>query len=78
MNETELTGTWATLEPSSLQRRRMQAWVQQWLHAHDSSLIGEWLGLLRINPITGLGLATAAVGLVLIATPLSWVVFSVL
>ncbi|HWG77774.1 MAG TPA: hypothetical protein VN660_13420 [Steroidobacteraceae bacterium] len=78
MNDTELAGTWAALEPTTAQRRRMQARVQWWLDAHGSSLISEWLGLLKINPIVSLSLATAAAGLLLIATPLSWVAFSVL
>jgi hypothetical protein len=52
--------------------------VQGWLEARESSLIAEWLGLIKANPIAGLGLATVAACLVLIATPLSWVAFAVL
>lgn len=78
MNETELAGIWAALAPTSEQRRRCEARVQGWLEARESSLIAEWLGLIKANPIAGLGLATVAACLVLIATPLSWVAFAVL
>jgi hypothetical protein len=78
MNDSELTGAWAALEPNSRQRRRIEARVRGWLEARESSLLAEWLGLLKVNPIAGLGFAAAAACLVLLATPLSWVAFSVL
>ena len=78
MNETELTGTWTTLEPTPPQRRRIDARVRGWLEARESSLAAEWLGLLQINPVAGLGFAALAGCLVLLATPLGWVTFSIL
>jgi hypothetical protein len=78
MNEIELAGAWAALEPNPLQRQRIETRVREWLEARESSLAAEWLGLLKINPITGPGFAAVAVCLVLIATPLSWVAFSIL
>lgn len=78
MSEIELAGTWAALEPTQLQRQRIEARVREWVDARESSLTAEWLALLKINPIAGLGFAAVAASLVLIATPLSWMVFSVL
>jgi hypothetical protein len=76
MNEIELAVTWATLEPTPRQRQRIEARVRRWLDARDSSLAAEWLGLLKVNPIAGLGFAAVAASLMLIATPLSWLAFS--
>ncbi|HTY95365.1 MAG TPA: hypothetical protein VMC02_15865 [Steroidobacteraceae bacterium] len=78
MNDSELTGTWAALEPTAAQRRRIEARVRGWLDARESSLAAEWLRLIRINPIEGLGIAALAGCLVLIVTPLGWVVSSIL
>jgi hypothetical protein len=78
MNESELAGTWAALEPTAQQRRRIEARVREWHEAHESSLAGEWLELLKVNPIAGLSFAAVAACLVLIATPLNWVAFAVL
>jgi hypothetical protein len=78
VNETELTDTWVTLEPTPAQRRRIEARVRGWLEARESSLAAEWFALLRINPIAGLGLTGVAACVVLIAMPLSWVALSVL
>ena len=78
MNDSELSSAWAALEPTSRQRRRIEARVRGWLEAHESSLAAEWLGLLKINPVAALSFAAVAGCLVLLATPLSWVAFSVL
>ena len=78
MNESEITETWAALEPTPRQRRRIDARVRNWLDAGDSSLTAQWLQLLRINPLAALSFAAVAGCLVLIATPMSWVAFSVL
>ncbi len=78
MNEIELAATWAALEPTAPQRRRIETRLRGWLDARESSLTAEWLGLLKVDPIAGLSFAALAVCLMLIATPLSWVAFSVL
>ncbi len=78
MNENELPGAWAALEPTSTQQRRMEARVRGWLEAGEVSLAEEWLGLLRIRPFAAVSLAALAASMVLIATPLSWVAFAVL
>jgi hypothetical protein len=78
MNASELAGTWAVLEPTERQRRRIEAGVREWLEARESSLAGEWLELFKVNPIAGLSFAAVAACPVLIATPLNWVAFAVL
>lgn len=78
MNESELTQTWTALDPTTSQRRRIDARVRGWLEARESSLAGEWLALLKVNPVAGLSFAGVAACLVLFVTPLSWVALSVL
>ena len=78
MSNSELTDAWATLEPTPLQQRRIERRVNDWLAARESSLASEWLGLLKISPVAGFGLAALAACLVLFTTSLSWAVFSVL
>ena len=78
MNEDELGGTWTTLEPRAAQRRRIEARVRGWLDARETSLAGEWFGLLKVNPIGRLIYATVAASLVLVATPLSWMALAAL
>jgi hypothetical protein len=76
MNEPELTGAWIALEPTAPQRRRIDARVRGWLDASEVSLAGEWIALLKVNPIARLGFATVAAILVLFVTPLSWMAFA--
>lgn len=78
MSENEIASTWAVLEPPARQRQRIEARVLGWLDARETSLAAEWLGLLKVNPIAGLSFAAVAACLVLFATPLRWVLFSVL
>lgn len=76
MNDIELAVTWAKLDPTPLQRQRIEFRVRSWLDARESSLAAEWLGLLKVRPIVGLGFAAMAASLVLIVTPLGWLAFS--
>jgi hypothetical protein len=76
MNEPELTSTWTVLEPTAPQRRRIDARVRDWLDASDVSLVGEWIAVLKVNPIARLAFATVAAILVLLVTPLSWMAFA--
>lgn len=78
MHDNELAGAWIALEPTAPQQRRMQARVRGWLEARQTSLAQEWWGLLKLSPLAGLGYGAVATCLVLFATPLSWVAFSVL
>jgi hypothetical protein len=78
MNDDELAGVWTALEPTPHQRRRIEARVRGWLDARQTSLAAEWLGLLKVSPLAGLGFAAMAACLVLIATPLSWLTSAML
>jgi hypothetical protein len=78
MNDDEIEAAWSALEPTPGQRRRIEARVRGWLDARQTSLAAEWLGLLKVRPLAGLGGAAAAACLMLFATPLSWVAFAML
>jgi hypothetical protein len=78
MNDSQLSGSWAALEPTPAQRRRVDAKVREWLEARESSLAAQWLGLIRFRPIAGLGLAAVGACLVMVATPMSWVLLTFL
>ena len=72
MNETELTATWTALEPSVRRRARIETQVFDWLEASETSIAGEWLALLKVEPLSVLAYASAgAVSLVLL-TPVGW------
>ena len=72
MNEMELTAAWATLEPSAHRRVRIETQVFDWLEASERSIAGEWLALLKVEPLSVLAYASAgAVSLVLL-TPVGW------
>ena len=74
MNDVELTGAWSTLEPSSRRRARIETRLFEWLEASETSLLGEWLGLLKVEPLTGLAyVSVGALSLVLL-TPVGWIV----
>jgi len=60
MTDAELHQAWTTLEPDGRSRRRIDTQVSAWLDAHDTSLAAEWLGLLRVAPLAGPGLALAS------------------
>jgi hypothetical protein len=78
MNDEELAGAWTALEPTPRQRRRIEARIRGWLEARETSLPAEWLGLLRVSPLAGLGFAAMAACLVLFATPLSGLALALL
>jgi len=78
MNDTDLVSTWSTLEPSSRRRARIETRVFEWIEASETSLAGEWLGLLKVEPLKGLAfVAVGALSLVLL-TPVGWMVSLVL
>ena len=78
MNDTELVGTWATLEPSSRGRARIEARVFEWIEASESSLAGEWLGLLKVEPLKALAFASVGALSLLLLTPVGWMMSWVL
>ena len=58
MNDTELISLWSALEPSARRRARIETRVFEWLEASETSIAGEWLGLLKVEPLTGLAYAS--------------------
>ena len=76
MNDAELGGAWTTLEPTTRQRRRIEARVFASLEAHDTPLAAEWLELFRTAPFAALGLATAGGVSIVAAPPLVWFVWA--
>jgi hypothetical protein len=78
MNDAELTHTWSALEPSSRRRARIETRLFEWLEASETSLLGEWLGLLKVEPLTGLAyVSVGALSLVLL-TPIGWILSALL
>jgi hypothetical protein len=72
MNDGELGGVWVTLQPTVLQRRRLDARVFAWLEARDTPLAAEWLELFRIAPVSTAGLVAVSAVAVAAAPPLVW------
>jgi hypothetical protein len=76
MNDTELLNLWAAFEPNGRQRARIETRVFEWLEASETSIAAEWLGLLKVEPLTAFAYASVgAVSLVLL-TPVGWIVGS--
>ena len=78
MDEQTLELAWATLEPTPDQNRRMRTRVFDWIEAHDTSLAAEWFGLVRVNPFAALGLTTVSALSIITATPILWLVRSLM
>ena len=72
MNDTEIIGAWSALALSARRRARIETRVFEWLDASETSLFGEWFGLLKIEPLTVLAcVSVGAVGIVML-TPVGW------
>jgi len=78
MNDTALTALWSTLEPNGYERARIEDRVFEWVEASETSLLAEWLSLIRMNPLAGLGLTAASALSLLMLSPLGWVAVSLL
>ena len=78
MNDEELAGAWTTLEPTVYQRRHIDAHLLAWLEARDTTLAGEWLGLLRLAPFSAAGLVAASAVTVATAPPLMWLALALM
>jgi hypothetical protein len=78
MNDEELAGAWATIEPTVYQRRRIDAHVFAWLEARDTALAAEWLGLLRLAPFSAAGLVAVSAVTVATAPPLMWLALALM
>jgi hypothetical protein len=72
MNDEEVGGVWATLQPTVRQRRSIDARVFAWLEARDTPLAAEWLGLFRVAPFPTAGLVAASAVSIATAPPLFW------
>ena len=74
MNDTELMNLWSALEPSARQRARIETRVFDWLEASETSIAAEWLGLLKVEPLTTLAYASVCAVSLLLLTPVGWIV----
>jgi len=72
MNEEDLGAVWTAFQPTSIQRRRIDARVFAWLDAHDTPLAAEWLGLFTATPVSAVGLVSVSAVSVAVATPVLW------
>ena len=78
MNDADIRQFWSTLEPSARARARIERRVLEWIDASETSLLKEWLDLIKANPIGGMGLAAASALSLMMFTPLGWLVSSML
>ncbi|HUO67888.1 MAG TPA: hypothetical protein VMV37_10145 [Gammaproteobacteria bacterium] len=78
MTDAEITRVWSTLEPSTRERARIETRVLEWVEAGETSLVTEWLDVIRVNPIGGLGLVAASAAALLMLTPIGWIASSML
>ena len=72
MNDTELLNLWSALEPSSRRRARIETRVFEWLEASETSLVGEWLGLLKVEPLEVLVYASVGALSLALLSPVGW------
>jgi hypothetical protein len=73
VNDEDFADAWMTLQPTRLQRQRVDARVFAWLEARDTPLAAEWLALFRVAPFSAVGLVAVSAVSVVTATPLLWV-----
>jgi hypothetical protein len=73
MNDTELLNLWASLGPGPRRRARIETRVFEWLEANETSIAAEWLGLLKVEPLTVLAYASAGTLSLALLSPVGWV-----
>jgi hypothetical protein len=73
MNDTELMSFWSALEPNGRQRARIETRVFDWLEASETSIVAEWLGLLKVKPLTAFAYAAVGSVALFLLTPLGWI-----
>jgi len=73
VNDTEIMSLWSALEPSTRRRARIETRVFEWLEASETSLVGEWLGLLKVEPLTGLAYASIGALALVLLSPVGWI-----
>ena len=74
MNDAEIMSLWSELEPSSHRRARIETRVFEWVEASETSLAGEWLGMLKAAPLTGLAYASVGALSIVVLSPVGWLV----
>lgn len=72
MNDDQFATAWTTLQPSARQRQRLDARVHEWLDAHDTPLVTEWLALFRIAPFAATALVAVSAVALATAPPVIW------
>lgn len=72
MNDSELMSLWSALEPSTRRRARIETRVFEWLEASETSIAAEWLGLLKVEPLTALAYASVGAVSLFLLTPVGW------
>jgi hypothetical protein len=78
MNDTELMNRWSALEPSARQRARIETQVFDWLDASDTSIVSEWLALLKVEPLTVFAYASVGAVALVLLTPIGRIAASLL
>ncbi|HEX5048298.1 MAG TPA: hypothetical protein VFX89_14350 [Gammaproteobacteria bacterium] len=78
MTDTEIERLWSALEPSTRRRARIETSVFEWLEAGEASLVGEWLGLLKVEPLTGFAYAAVGALSLVLLSPVGWILSALL
>ena len=78
MNEGDLAALWAQLAPDARRRARMETRVFEWLEASETSLVGEWLALLKVEPFESLAFAAVGAMSLGLMSPVGWILALVL
>jgi hypothetical protein len=77
MNDDELTTTWTVFAPTPDEHRRIDRRVSAWLAASDTSLVGEWLTLIKVSPVGTFAMATVSALALVVFSPLVWLLRAV-
>jgi hypothetical protein len=72
MNDAQIMAMWSALEPTARRRARIETQVFEWIEATETSLAGEWLGLLKVEPVRGLAFAALGAMSLVLLTPVGW------
>jgi hypothetical protein len=70
MTDDQLIAACEALEPTASAKARMENQVMDWLEAANTPLWSEWVGMLRLAPVQGLGFAFAGAAALFFTTPL--------
>ena len=74
MNDREIMKLWSALEPTPRRRARIETRVFEWLEASETSIAGEWLALLKVEPLTAMAYASLGAVVLLLHAPIGWIV----